>query len=274
VPTLSKLLQPIAATCPAETPAATALAELIALGADALVVVRNGAPIGLFSHREALAMFGDGAGPVEHFMRRPLPGRNLADSMESGADIMVREDTPALLLSEDEGSLFKKTSRTVGMVSAYDILAEIGKTTTDTASNKVFSGRKDLGLNVPVSPCQRACPIHQDIATYVDYVSQGRYLDSWLVIHETNPFPSMLGRLCNHPCETDCKRGWVQGPENAVSIKSLKRFATDYAWARRMKIDYRRAPDNGKARCRGRVRPSRPHRRPGPALDGLRRRPL
>jgi len=138
VPTLSKLLQPIAATCPAETPAATALAELIALGADALVVVRNGAPIGLFSHREALAMFGDGAGPVEHFMRRPLPGRNLADSMESGADIMVREDTPALLLSEDEGSLFKKTSRTVGMVSAYDILAEIGKTTTDTASNKVL----------------------------------------------------------------------------------------------------------------------------------------
>jgi formate dehydrogenase beta subunit len=77
-------------------------------------------------------------------------------------------------------------------------------------------------------------------------VSQGRYLDSWLVIHETNPFPSMLGRLCNHPCETDCKRGWVQGPENAVSIKSLKRFATDYAWARRVKIDWQRAPENGK----------------------------
>src|SRR5439155_1584440 len=67
-----------------------------------------------------------------------------------------------------------------------------------------------------------------------------------LVIHETNPFPSMLGRLCNHPCETDCKRGWVQGPENAVSIKSLKRFATDYAWARRVKIDWQRAPENGR----------------------------
>src|ERR1700731_4420017 len=111
---------------------------------------------------------------------------------------------------------------------------------------KILRGHRDLGFNVPITPCQRNCPIRQDIATYIDYVSQGRYVDSWSVIHETNPFPSMLGRLCNHPCETDCKRGWVQGPENAVSIKSLKRFATDYAWARRVKIDWQRAPENGK----------------------------
>ncbi|HEY8678917.1 MAG TPA: FAD-dependent oxidoreductase [Candidatus Dormibacteraeota bacterium] len=246
MPSLSKILQPIGATCAADTSAAEAIRQLRASGEDALLVKMDGGVVGVFGYREALHAFGDGVSPVEKFMRRPLPGRNVADSMESGADIMVREDTPIVLLSEDEGALFRKTSRPVGMVSAYAILAEIGKTTTDTASNKVFFGRKDLGLNVPVSPCQRACPIHQDIATYVDYVSQGRYLDSWLVIHETNPFPSMLGRLCNHPCETDCKRGWVQGPENAVSIKSLKRFATDYAWARGMKIDYRRAPENGK----------------------------
>ncbi len=246
MPTLSRVLQPIGPTCPADVTAADALKRLTASGADALLVVKGGAFVGLFGHREALAAFADGSGPVEQYMRRPLPGRNVADSLESGADIMYREDTPIVLMTEDEGPLFRKTSKTVGMVSAHEVLEEIGKTTTDTASNKVFVGRRDLGLNVPVSPCQRACPIHQDIAAYVDYVSQGRYLDSWLVIHETNPFPSMLGRLCNHPCETDCKRGWVQGPENAVSIKSLKRFATDYAWARRVRIDWQRAPENGR----------------------------
>jgi len=246
MPELSKVLEPIGEICFADVSAAEARRQLITSGEDALLVVKGSAIVGLFSHREALATLADGTGPVEKYMRRPLPGRNAADSMESGADIMYREDTPLVLITEDEGSLFKKTSKPVGVVTAFDVLEEIGKTTTDTASNKVFAGRKDLGLNVPVSPCQRACPIHQDIATYVDYVSQGRYLDSWLVIHETNPFPSMLGRLCNHPCETDCKRGWVQGPENAVSIKSLKRFATDYAWARRVKIDWQRAPENGK----------------------------
>jgi len=246
MPALSKVVQPLPGTCSAELSAGEALRQLLATGADALLVEKQGVIVGLFGHREAIAAFSDGSRPVERYMRRPLPGRNVADSLESGADIMYREDTPLVLITEDEGPLFKKTSKTIGIVSALEVLAEIGKTTTDTASNKVFLGRRDLGLNVPVSPCQRACPIHQDIATYVDYVSQGRYLDSWLVIHETNPFPSMLGRLCNHPCETDCKRGWVQGPENAVSIKSLKRFATDYAWARRVKIDWQRAPENGK----------------------------
>ncbi len=246
MPTLSKVLEPIGETCPADLSAAEAVRRLNASGADALLVERDGGIVGLFGHREAIAAFADGSGRVDAYMRRPLPGRNIADSLESGADIMYREDTPVVLITEDEGPLFRKTSRTVGIVSVNAVLTEIGKTTTDTASNKVFVGRKDLSLNVPVSPCQRACPIHQDIAAYVDYVSQGRYLDSWLVIHETNPFPSMLGRLCNHPCETDCKRGWVQGPENAVSIKSLKRFATDYAWARRVKIDWQRAPENGR----------------------------
>jgi formate dehydrogenase beta subunit len=246
MPSLSKVLQPMQDTCSADTNAREAIRLLNSSGGEALIVLKDGKVVGLFGHREALAVYGDGAGPVEKFMRRPIPGRSLADSMEAGADIIYREDTPFVILTQDEGPLFKKTARPVGIATAMDILQEIGKTTTDTASNKVFSGRRDLGLNIPVSPCQRACPIHQDIAAYVDYVSQGRYLDSWLVIHETNPFPSILGRLCNHPCETDCKRGWVQGPENAVSIKSLKRFATDYAWARRMKIRYQLAPENGK----------------------------
>jgi formate dehydrogenase beta subunit len=246
MPTLSKVLREMAQTCAPDLSAREAVRQLHASGADLLLVEQNGTVVGIFGHREAVAVYADGSAPVREYMRHPVPGRNAADSMEAGAEVMVREDTPVVILTQEEGPLFSKTSRSVGMVTAFEILEEIGHTTTDTAANKIFFGRKDLGLNIPVSPCQRACPIHQDIATYVDYVSQGRYLDSWLVIHETNPFPSILGRLCNHPCETDCKRGWVQGPENAVSIKSLKRFATDYAWARKVKIEYQRAPDNGK----------------------------
>jgi NADPH-dependent glutamate synthase beta subunit-like oxidoreductase len=76
-------------------------------------------------------------------------------------------------------------------------------------------------------------------------VSQGRYVDSWAVIHETNPFPSMLGRLCNHPCETDCKRGWDPG-EEPVTIRSIKRFSTDFAFKQNLWIDYKLAPPNGR----------------------------
>src|SRR5437762_13999987 len=150
MPSLSKVLQPIVPTCRAEAPAADGSQQLSSSGADALLVVKDGAFVGLFGHREALAAFADGSGSVENYMRRPLPGRNIADSLESGADIMYREDTPFVLMTADEGPLFRKTSRTVGIVSVNAVLTEIGKTTTDTASNKMFLGRRDLSLNVPV----------------------------------------------------------------------------------------------------------------------------
>jgi len=99
MPALSRVLQPIGATCPPDVSAAEAMKHLAASGGDALLVVKDGAFVGLFGHREALAAFADGAGPVERYMRRPLPGRNLADSLESGADIMYREDTPVVLMT-------------------------------------------------------------------------------------------------------------------------------------------------------------------------------
>ncbi len=55
----------------------------------------------------------------------------------------------------------------------------------------------------------------------------------------------MLGRLCNHPCETDCKRGWDPG-EEPVTIKSIKRFSTDFAFQQGLWINYKIAPAKGK----------------------------
>ncbi len=43
---------------------------------------------------------------------------------------------------------------------------------------------------------------------------------------ETNPFPSVMGRVCPHPCETGCNRGKKDGP---VGINSVERFIGDYA---------------------------------------------
>src|SRR5439155_25682604 len=83
MPTLSKVLEPIGETCPADLSAAEAVRRLNTSGADALLVERDGGIVGLFSHREAIAAFADGSGRVDAYMRRPLPGRNIADSLES-----------------------------------------------------------------------------------------------------------------------------------------------------------------------------------------------
>jgi NADPH-dependent glutamate synthase beta subunit-like oxidoreductase len=43
---------------------------------------------------------------------------------------------------------------------------------------------------------------------------------------ETTPFPSVCGRVCPHPCETECNRQVVDG---AVGINSFERYLGDFA---------------------------------------------
>ncbi|SJZ37528.1 FAD-dependent oxidoreductase [Selenihalanaerobacter shriftii] len=72
--------------------------------------------------------------------------------------------------------------------------------------------------------CQATCPLHIDVKGYVDLISEGEYKESLELIRETTPFPGILGRICAHPCEEECKR---QELESALSIKNLKRFVSD-----------------------------------------------
>ena len=211
-----------------------------------LAVRRGDEVLGVVGLSAVIGAYGrDLSGVLAQDLMLPVPTADLGESVEKGVGAMRAQRAPALVVTEGGGVFRRDGGTPAGIVASAQVLAAIGKNVTDKAPMKLLRGHRDLGFNVPVSPCQRNCPIKQDIATYVDYVSQGRYVDSWMVIHETNPFPSMLGRLCNHPCETDCKRGWDPG-EDPVTIRSLKRFSTDFAFQQGLWIDYRIAPSKGK----------------------------
>jgi NADH-quinone oxidoreductase subunit F len=75
------------------------------------------------------------------------------------------------------------------------------------------------------APCQDTCPAGIDVPSYVALISWGRYQESLDLIRKDNPFPAICGRVCTHPCESNCKRGETDKP---VSIKALKRFVADY----------------------------------------------
>lgn len=74
------------------------------------------------------------------------------------------------------------------------------------------------------SPCQNACPAGIDVPSYVAYTAHGRYKEALDIILEDNPFPSICGRACVHPCESECKRGDVDKP---IAIMYLKRYVSD-----------------------------------------------
>ena len=78
---------------------------------------------------------------------------------------------------------------------------------------------------VPLPPCQEACPIRQDSRAYVGFVAKGRLREALEVIREVNPLPAVCGFICHHPCEEACLRTDVDQP---VPIRLLKRFVAEY----------------------------------------------
>jgi len=76
------------------------------------------------------------------------------------------------------------------------------------------------------TPCMHACPIEMDIPSYLALIKANRLEDAYRVLLKTNPLPSTCGRVCDHKCETKCRRATL---DEAVGIKTLKRFITDNA---------------------------------------------
>jgi len=78
--------------------------------------------------------------------------------------------------------------------------------------------------------CFNACPTHINAGKYAFLISEGRFVEAYRVIKERNPFPSVCGRVCHHPCEFVCKR---QEEDESIAINPLKRFISDYVRERK-----------------------------------------
>ncbi|MFP5211581.1 MAG: FAD-dependent oxidoreductase [Acidobacteriota bacterium] len=73
-------------------------------------------------------------------------------------------------------------------------------------------------------PCQSACPIHTECGRYVQAIGISKDEEAYLLARAPNPFAYVLGRICAHPCEDNCRRGKIDEP---VAICALKRYATE-----------------------------------------------
>jgi NADPH-dependent glutamate synthase beta subunit-like oxidoreductase/NAD-dependent dihydropyrimidine dehydrogenase PreA subunit len=74
-------------------------------------------------------------------------------------------------------------------------------------------------------PCRDICPLGMDVPRYIRLISKKKYTEAAAVIREKTPFPSVLGRVCFHDCELECRRSKLNDP---IAICALKRFAMDH----------------------------------------------
>ena len=74
-------------------------------------------------------------------------------------------------------------------------------------------------------PCRNTCPIGTDVPRYIRLIAEGKFGEAAAVIREKTPLPSVLGRVCFHVCETECRRSQLNDP---IAICALKRFAIEH----------------------------------------------
>jgi formate dehydrogenase major subunit len=87
------------------------------------------------------------------------------------------------------------------------------------------------------APCQTGCATSGDVRRWIAAVAQREklglsreeaYTRAWETIADVNPFPSVMGRVCPHPCESGCNRSSLDEP---LAINAMERFLGDWALA-------------------------------------------
>jgi heterodisulfide reductase subunit A-like polyferredoxin len=84
-----------------------------------------------------------------------------------------------------------------------------------------------ISKNEGVSPCRLACPAGLNAHGFIALAAQEKFAEAYELIKETIPLPGSLGRICYHPCESDCNRKDIEEP---ISICRIRRFIADYIY--------------------------------------------
>ncbi len=75
------------------------------------------------------------------------------------------------------------------------------------------------------APCMSTCPGSQDIPLYMHYASQGNWQKAFEVIMQTNPFPTITGKVCDHDCQSKCTR---INYDSTLAIREIKRYVASF----------------------------------------------
>jgi NADH-quinone oxidoreductase subunit F len=114
----------------------------------------------------------------------------------------------------------------LGQTAANPVLSTI-KYFRDEYEAHIFERKCPAGVcrDLYISPCQNACPAGMNAPGYISLIGEGRFTEALALALDTNPFPSVCGRICDHRCMSKCRRNQIDEP---VAIRALKRFIGDY----------------------------------------------
>ncbi len=119
-------------------------------------------------------------------------------------------------------------------VAAFDYLKlYAGLTLNDPAYQKNGLIEPDIKTNIPLepyncihAPCVNTCPAKQDVPDYMWHTANDNLKAAFKAVLETNPFPGVLGMVCDHLCQHKCTRIHYDEP---LLIREIKRYVAENA---------------------------------------------
>lgn len=90
--------------------------------------------------------------------------------------------------------------------------SEVEQTMND--GDRALQASRCMDCGIPF--CHWGCPVGSKIPEWQDAIYRGRKAEAYFILHSTNSFPEITGRICPAPCEKSCV---LAIHEEAVTIR-------------------------------------------------------
>jgi NADH-quinone oxidoreductase subunit F len=96
----------------------------------------------------------------------------------------------------------------------------------DEFEDHIVARRCQAGVceELALSPCENSCPLHMNIPRFLQLYKEERLEDAFEAVIMDNPLPASTGRVCQHPCDSRCRRHTL---DQAVNMREVHRFIAD-----------------------------------------------
>ncbi|NPV92486.1 MAG: FAD-dependent oxidoreductase [Firmicutes bacterium] len=77
-------------------------------------------------------------------------------------------------------------------------------------------------------PCTAVCPVHVDVRGFLGRMGRSDFTGAYQVFSRGVPFPRIISRVCDHPCQEACRRKEAGEP---IEVNALERACVEYGEA-------------------------------------------
>ncbi|KNZ43432.1 pyridine nucleotide-disulfide oxidoreductase/dicluster-binding protein [Acetobacterium bakii] len=79
----------------------------------------------------------------------------------------------------------------------------------------------DLCIHPEPPVCNATCPVHLDVIAFINEIEKGDFKKAYKLMEKRIPFAKLIGKICDHPCETVCVRKDAGGSIQVSELEKL-----------------------------------------------------